>query len=566
MLTRKITTIKANSVPFTAFALKEQQLVWLDEKAYQKYSSHHNIADIEKHFKDDFSFSTASELMAESRLSKNEKKFLAERYGGRGIGVNGGAARCGNFGQLQVKGIGPTPLVGESTNKWYSNGGLSLIDAVYEAVFASILNEILPLGAVNCVGIICTGDDTAYPSHHKSKTGLGRGALLVREVAARPGHFFPITDFKIKQQYKHRLNSEQHRIRQVNKTLAQQFSSPNDFILYLGSFLQNSANQFAFAKAFRLCHGAITPSNIAFDGRWLDLTTASFLDGGKNYILNFPNEAFFTEHNAPLQIINELLYHNGKYNFTELNAAPLVNYYNEQYDAYFNYHFARVIGLPADSTVEKVTNSAAYEKLVSAYKKVLLADNEKIKLGRERAKAPDPVTEFITALFTELNQKKALAADNLSYNLNVVIKSYYRKAQSKVTVDAFKKISAIRALRQLYYIPIFYRSELKNNLSEDIETAEVSTFGDIIAQYRDLARWMFNDTNNESCIIFKLKQIEITFESKSENFFLASQNEKKFYSSADKLIATVETMEDKQLTFNYYNFKRSIITLLQAIV
>lgn len=40
------------------------------------------------------------------------KIFYAERYGGSGILHNGGGGRCGIGDQLQVKGIGPTPLIG----------------------------------------------------------------------------------------------------------------------------------------------------------------------------------------------------------------------------------------------------------------------------------------------------------------------------------------------------------------------------------------------------------------------------------------------------------------------
>src|SRR5512138_1227895 len=46
-------------------------------------------------------------------FSNSESRHMtAERYGGLGVGENGGAGRCGNFGAYQVKGVGPTPLVG----------------------------------------------------------------------------------------------------------------------------------------------------------------------------------------------------------------------------------------------------------------------------------------------------------------------------------------------------------------------------------------------------------------------------------------------------------------------
>src|SRR5690349_17860989 len=51
-----------------------------------------------------------SALMANLELDPSETKtYHAERYGGVGVGDNGGGARVGNTGGFQVKGVGKNP-------------------------------------------------------------------------------------------------------------------------------------------------------------------------------------------------------------------------------------------------------------------------------------------------------------------------------------------------------------------------------------------------------------------------------------------------------------------------
>ena len=316
-------------VGFTAAKLKSPQLVWLDETTYQKVIDDKEVIDLEHDFLEQYAFSTETELVNASLLLAQEKTFTAERYGGEGIGANGGGARCGNFGNIQVKGIGANPLASNKSDRLHRYGGLNLHDAVYECIYSTILNNVLPLGCVSCMGIVLTGDNTAYPPYEGVETT--KGALLVREVAARPAHFLPAPHFT--PQDKDKIYNDIYRLRKVNKLLAKTFNTQNDLILFFGKFLQNCANQFAFAKVFRIYHGTITPSNIAIDGRWLDLTTSSFIESNKNYYFTNFNPSFLDEHLSPNNIIIDLLYQCGKFNLVDLHSDILTKYYNEQYQA-----------------------------------------------------------------------------------------------------------------------------------------------------------------------------------------------------------------------------------------
>ena len=199
--------------------------------------------------------------------------MLAERYGGFGIGDNGGGVRCGNVDSFQIKGIGTNQLVGSGANFMHSYGGLNLVDAVHEAVSTMIFENVLPVGVAKVFGIILLGKRCAYsnPDNNSSKPVEEFGALLIRESTDRSGHLLRAAQFDVKPEFSHIMCSDVERIRSLYRALA----SESDFINSIGRFLSGCANQIAFAHAVRVSHGNISPSNLCFDGKWVDLTRTS---------------------------------------------------------------------------------------------------------------------------------------------------------------------------------------------------------------------------------------------------------------------------------------------------
>lgn len=114
---------------------------------------------------------------------------VGERYGGAGVGSNGGGVRCGIFESLQIKGIGRNPLAGVSTDYWHKHGAASLQDCVKEAIWSEVLDAALPYGAVRSLAIIDTRQTfDAEIEETKEIVQVPRG-LLIREPALRPAHF-----------------------------------------------------------------------------------------------------------------------------------------------------------------------------------------------------------------------------------------------------------------------------------------------------------------------------------------------------------------------------------------
>lgn len=572
-------------VEFSAAKLKQPKLVWLDKALYQALSNNKEAGDLENDCLEQYAFSTETILLNAELLEKQKKVFTAERYGGPGIGSNGGGARCGNNGNIQVKGIGANMLASKKSDQLHRYGGLNLHDAVLECIYSTILNNVLPLGCVSCLGIVLTGDNTAYQPGELVATT--KGALLMREVATRPAHFLPAPHFEPED--KDQIFNDIYRLRKTNKLLAKKFTSHNDLILFFGKFLQNCANQFAFAKVFRIFHGCITASNIAIDGRWLDLTTSSFIESNKNYYINQQNLPFLDEHLSASHIINDLLYQCGKFNLVDLNSEVLTQYYEEQYHAYFNHHFAKVIGLP-DTIDGKITDAKSYKLLVKSFSELLTRNNKLEKFTNEHNEDNDPVDNLLSAWFVDINSEKKLPPEGLSYSLNVVLKSYHRSIKNnKTPINTFKISQSIKALRRLYYSPFFYSGKIQTGLQKDIEsnTFESDCFGQLIESYREISAWMFNANDSQKTVIFKHNQLTITFDVDNNHYQInmpdidsneSSNSNSKGVNTGDstnKQIITVNTaselsdeialIDDALFTINYFNFKPYIQKLLSTL-
>src|SRR5690606_31109938 len=116
--------------------------------------------------------------------------MFAERYGGFGLGTNGGGARVANINDAQIKGIGANALAGQGAPKSHSYGGLDIQSAVKEIIYSRLLNKISPIGAQAIQGLILLDEVSALHNGKKAPS-----VLMVREPVARPGHFLPCANF-----------------------------------------------------------------------------------------------------------------------------------------------------------------------------------------------------------------------------------------------------------------------------------------------------------------------------------------------------------------------------------
>lgn len=288
------------------------------------------------------------------------KTFQAERYGGSGLLNNGGGARCGLRGAAQIKGIGPNPLVGEGTDYWYSNGAISLSDALKEAVWGELLPIVLPFGGVPILAVIATGTKCQKMGPLGKRVSTLRG-LVVRENALRAGHFERATYFRPKPAFKMLRSRDVDRVRAMINNLPGALSlyetydeSENSSDLagktytMLTRFANRVAEQLATSKAKRIMHGGLSSSNISVDGRWLDYGSISVLPGYTN-TRNY-DPPYWLEYTIVGEMFRSISFFCKKYLITPSGTSECFDdidaYFCKQYFEHLHHQFGLLAGYP----------------------------------------------------------------------------------------------------------------------------------------------------------------------------------------------------------------------------
>lgn len=242
------------------------------------------------------------------------KTFHAERYGGGGIVRNGGGGRCGFDGRYHLKGIGPNQLVGKDSDAAHGDGCLCLATAVYESVWAEIINQALPYGAIRTLAVLDTG-----LQFEQFGRQLARG-LLVREPVVRPAHFIRAVYFK--ESTHGGLSEDAQRVRLAVQQLgeflpgwgvARSDESPDArFADGMVELARRYACQFAIARAKRITHLNVSASNLSIDGAWLDLSGTRIVSGLLALDRHEIN-GVLQEYRGALESISDMCYYATKY-------------------------------------------------------------------------------------------------------------------------------------------------------------------------------------------------------------------------------------------------------------
>ena len=294
--------------------------------------------------------------------------MLAERYGGAGVGVNGGGVRCGWHRQHQIKGIGRTELAGVGAPHQHSYGGATANAAVREAIWGEIFNAALPYRAVVVHAIIATGSTVrlAAPMGHTSC----QRALSVRPVFLRPAHYMRATLFRPSARFLSTQPTDVVRTKLAIRSMraglavalgANQFEPLPDL---LAAAFRRYAAQIAAARAKRLVHSSISASNIALDGRLLDFSGASSVsDHGRIIIAPACPDAWH-QHALLLGSIDDLAFYIAKYGGEDVDHVALAEFLRSVFLGVLERRFA----------VELLKLSGVPETIISALPQPELAD------------------------------------------------------------------------------------------------------------------------------------------------------------------------------------------------
>jgi hypothetical protein len=272
----------------------------------------------------DYAFALPLEKDNRKAYLPNTATFLAERYGGQGVGSNGGGVRCGLLNGIQVKGIGRNPLAGRGADFFHSYGGASLNEGMAEAIWGEVLDSALPYGASRVQGLIATGTRVPLLAPKPGQDPTTARALILREALLRPAHYMRSAYFDPVDE---RLSiiSDTDRTRAAVATLASTLrriyapdnNSTSDREPALSELLhamfRRYARQIAAARAKRIMHGSLIDSNLCLDGRWLDFGTASTLPDHGRYFISPGAPDFLNEHLMLRKSIKDFHFYLRKY-------------------------------------------------------------------------------------------------------------------------------------------------------------------------------------------------------------------------------------------------------------
>lgn len=460
----------------------------------------------------------------------------AERYGGFGTGSHGGGARAGNIGPYQLKGIGRNPLAAppEKTlnGEFHGFGGFPLVDAICETINSALYGRLLPLGTVTCYGLILSGEKTAfYPQ--RIDTEPSAGAILVRERCVRPAHFLRCRFYSIPAELLLTVGSDTGRTRQVCKALRTELGGDRGFAAYLGDFLMSCANQFAFARLWRINHGSVSASNLSVDGRWLDLMGSSFLGPRMDYTPNPNIPPFSREADQAKTIVKEWADTYAKYCRTNIAPEPLLAYYDDQLAAYLHYYIPTFFGIEAGS----VASFGGTEHASLLVEKVTAALRSDLKLTGALPQCSDPAKDPAASLAEGLFASSEGSADPLSPGLRTAFSALTDAAFENRPVRAVGRLSfqcllAARCLKRLYFSSFFFRGRLIGQASAVTLSGDRSAVGTMIEEWLAKAGWIFEPADAPSQTLVDHAGVRLSYGADGR-FELREQGRSETYTGAE---------------------------------
>ncbi|MFZ2753700.1 MAG: protein adenylyltransferase SelO family protein [Lysobacteraceae bacterium] len=206
----------------------------------------------------------AYKVSAEGETS--DRTGIADRYGGGGIGTNGGSGRAAIIGPYCVKGVGRTPLIGRDVDVGHASGGAYLEECVRESVLAEILHRELPCGAVRTLAIIATGTVQVWQTDRGPKPE--RCCLLVRRAFLRPAHLERAPFYRGPEALPGLADA--HRVRCTIAALERHAGGTGPLQEQLTAGFARWSRQLAATYLLCLPHGGVSSSNVTLDGRLLD--------------------------------------------------------------------------------------------------------------------------------------------------------------------------------------------------------------------------------------------------------------------------------------------------------
>jgi hypothetical protein len=464
----------------------------------------------------------------------------AERYGGTGVADNGGGVRCGNLDGYQVKGIGKNVLVGSGSDLHHTYGAFKAVYAIHEAIYAKILSRLLPVGVAEIYGVVLTAPDAAFVKG----TNRGWGGLLVREPALRPGSFLRAYYFVPSAQVRATLLSDVGRVRSVNRKLMRMVGGARGMAQLLGKFLAHSADQFSFARLAGIMHGALTPSNMCLDGRWIDLTNTSFLSSADNCGGgNRKTASFYEEMHEPVKIVKSMVESLSKFTGHVLDVKPLVNYYYECLNYGLTSHLDYLCGLPRAAFTAPDQNPNL-KQLLDAVMNVLSSAPVRYDRWPDKAPEREPVFELMASLFSAAartdgkvaNEKDALPQPLVRAFRDAILRDSTTGRAWGASADNLLIACCITSSKRLLLSSYFFKQRLETTVNQMLAVDDLPRLEAFIDTAMSMSTWIFEGVQEGAVVLFDSRSVVIKFDTRRGEFCVGLAGEPMLYfAMADRL-------------------------------
>lgn len=298
---------RGGHVPVPLHRLDQARLLWLNERAARQDPQFHRLdADLQAYGRQ--LLACCAFVIDASQPTRTAAIGHADRYGGTGIGHNGGSGRNVFVNGYMVKGVGRTPLVSSRAPEAHASGGAYLEECVRETIFSEVVAAEFPHGAVPTLAIIDTGLVQVW------NTALGpkreRRTLLVRPAFLRPAHFERAIGFASGRQFE---GADDHERVLAMFGGAIEVFGKDGLRQRFEALWERWAHQLAYAFVHRLPHGSNTTSNIAFDGRLADFGAMTAVPSWANAATVLTADPFETRFASVEHALRSLSYYFGRH-------------------------------------------------------------------------------------------------------------------------------------------------------------------------------------------------------------------------------------------------------------
>jgi hypothetical protein len=514
---------KTSFVPFMARRLINANVVYANLPLFHEYGYFKEFEcendDFYNRVLDYFAYIVPNGEEDNLLVNREEKKFLAERYGGAGILANGGGARCGLSGPFSLKGIGPAPLVGQGVNFWYSHGRMGLEDALSELFYSRLVDTALPMSSSRILAVIDTGGMILQRAYKKGinpeddECNLVRAGIIVRETKIRPAHFGRAFYFKPSQYMKEHHIHDFHRVGNVIPFLPaavgivdKSLNEGEQFYRAIEHILSASAVQLAYSKVRRVMHGSLGFSNILVNGGWIDFGSATVVPSYGHLITAEMQPAYWDEVLLFRKTAADLCFYVRKFqpHTHDLlgNGMEMYQQFLESYIQHLRVLFIELTGVPLVFLREFI-NVDWYKKLGAILLHIARMEEPKAHASRWVLHAEQPSHSWsngsLRAVLQVLFHHYWVAGKNIAPHLpfkqqmiNDLWESYCSMCaaiEAKIVEQSIKRESLVRFIafnmtRQLMGVTPFYRGHMLSTIAEQLSNS--SSFMELRANIKAL--------------------------------------------------------------------------------